>query len=99
MCDCRYGYGRFWALTAPSQCRTRTLGLAVTFCDGASTQFDARNFMHVYRSEMEQAEAASRNETRALPNNNFVIARLVISIGARILCHIISLVHKSLCFC
>ena len=47
---------------------------------------------------MEQAEAASRNETHALPDNNFVIARLVISISARILCHIISLVHKSLCF-
>jgi hypothetical protein len=47
---------------------------------------------------MEQAEAASQNETSALPNNNFVIVRLVIPISARILCQIIPLVHKSLCF-
>jgi len=46
--------------------------------------------LHVYRSEMEQTEAASQNETSALPNNNFVIARSVIPISARILCQIIS---------
>jgi len=37
---------------------------------------------------MEQAEAASQNESSALPNNNFVIARLVIPISASILCQL-----------
>jgi hypothetical protein len=99
VCDCRYGYGRLWALTTYSQCHTRKLGLAVSrFVTGRQLSLVQETSCTLYRSEMEHAEATSRNETRALPENNFVIARLVISFSARILCNIISLVLKSLCF-
>jgi hypothetical protein len=37
---------------------------------------------------MEQAEAASQNESSALQNTNFVIVRLVIPISERILCQL-----------
>jgi len=74
-------------------------GFAVSrFVTGRQLSLVQETSCTLYRSEMEHAEATSRNETRALPENNFVIARLVISFSARILCHIISLVLKSLCF-
>jgi hypothetical protein len=70
-----------------------------TLCDGASTQFGARDFMYIGpKWNRQRAEAASQNITSALPNNNFVIAHADISISARILCQVISLGHKSLCF-